>query len=148
MINIRERKYEIGVLRTIGVSKFKLTLQFINELMIVAIVSILLGAAIGTATSKLISNSLLKNEIKSSNSNREELKNNFGDQIPDRKDVLNNQMSNSKSISAYKSIDAVVDMKVIVELLGIGTVLVLISSLSAMISIQRFSPLTILKERS
>lgn len=57
-------------------------------------------------------------------------------------------MSNSKSISAYKSIDAVVDMKVIVELLGIGTVLVLISSLSAMISIQRFSPLTILKERS
>lgn len=148
MINIRERKYEIGVLRTIGVSKFKLTLQFINELMIVAIVSILLGAAIGTATSKLISNSLLKNEIKSSNSNREELKNNFGDQIPDRKDGLNNQMSNSKSISAYKSIDAVVDMKVIVELLGIGTVLVLISSLSAMISIQRFSPLTILKERS
>lgn len=90
MINIRERKYEIGVLRTIGVSKFKLTLQFINELMIVAIVSILLGAAIGTATSKLISNSLLKNEIKSSNSNREELKNNFGDQIPDRKDGLNN----------------------------------------------------------
>lgn len=148
MINIRERKYEIGVLRTIGVSKFKLTLQFINELMIVAIVSILLGAAIGTATSKLISNSLLKNEIKSSNSNREELKNNFGDQIPDRKDGLNNQMSNSKSISAYKSIDTVVDMKVIVELLGIGTVLVLISSLSAMISIQRFSPLTILKERS
>ena len=148
MINIRERKYEIGVLRTIGVSKFKLTLQFINELMIVAIVSILLGAAIGTATSKLISNSLLKNEIKSSNSNREELKNNFGDQIQDRKDGLNNQMSNSKSISAYKSIDAVVDMKVIVELLGIGTVLVLISSLSAMISIQRFSPLTILKERS
>lgn len=148
MINIRERKYEIGVLRTIGVSKFKLTLQFINELMIVAIVSILLGAAIGTATSKLISNFLLKNEIKSSNSNREELKNNFGDQIPDRKDGLNNQMSNSKSISAYKSIDAVVDMKVIVELLGIGTVLVLISSLSAMISIQRFSPLTILKERS
>lgn len=148
MINIRERKYEIGVLRTIGVSKFKLTLQFISELMIVAIVSLLLGAAVGTATSKPISNSLLKNEIKSSNSNREELKNNFGGQIPDRKGGPNDQMSNSKNISAYKSIDAVVDMKVILELLGIGTVLVLISSLSAMISIQRFSPLTILKERS
>ena len=32
MINIRERKYEIGVYRTIGVSKFKLTTQFILEL--------------------------------------------------------------------------------------------------------------------
>ena len=51
-------------------------------------------------------------------------------------------------ISAYNSIDAVVNIQVVIELLGIGILLVLISSLSAMISIQRFSPLTILKERS
>ena len=37
MINIRERKYEIGVFRTIGVSKAKLTLQFVLELLIVSI---------------------------------------------------------------------------------------------------------------
>ncbi len=29
MINIRERKYEIGVFRTVGLSKYKLTMQFL-----------------------------------------------------------------------------------------------------------------------
>ena len=51
-------------------------------------------------------------------------------------------------VEAYESIDAVVDMTVLLELLGIGLALILISSLAAMISIQRFTPLTILKERS
>ena len=51
-------------------------------------------------------------------------------------------------VEAYDSIDAVVDIKVLVELLGISISLVLISSIASMVSIQRFSPLTILKERS
>lgn len=44
MINIRERKYEIGVFRTIGVSKFKLTIQFVLELLIVSIIMLIIGA--------------------------------------------------------------------------------------------------------
>ena len=147
MINIRERKYEIGVLRTIGISKFKLTLQFIVELVIVAIVTLLLGAGIGATMSKSVSNSLLSSEIKSTENSSNDIVNNFnpGGGMPD----FNNFPSKGiVSVSAYDSIDAVVNMQVIIELLGIGIVLVLISSLSAMISIQRFSPLTILKERS
>ncbi len=46
MINIRERKYEIGVFRTIGVSKFKLTMQFVLELLIVSIIMLMVGAVI------------------------------------------------------------------------------------------------------
>lgn len=44
--------------------------------------------------------------------------------------------------------NAVVDMSVLGELLGIGLLLTLLSSASAMISIANFRPLTILKERS
>lgn len=51
-------------------------------------------------------------------------------------------------VEAYDSIDAVVGFKVLIELFGIALALILISSLSAMISVQRFTPLTILKERS
>lgn len=57
-------------------------------------------------------------------------------------------MGGMKEVQAFDSIDAVVDIKVIAELLGIGIVLTLVSSLASMISIQKFSPLTILKERS
>ena len=45
-------------------------------------------------------------------------------------------------------INAVVNLKVLAELLGIGLLLTLIGSLASMIAISRFSPLTILKERS
>ena len=52
------------------------------------------------------------------------------------------------TVESIDTINAVVDLTVIVQLLGIGVGLTLISSLASMISIQRFSPLTILKERS
>lgn len=157
MINIRERKYEIGVFRTIGISKFKLTLQFISELLLVASITLLIGAGLGATMSKPVSNSLLTSEIENSNNSRDKMQNNFGGpggmtERPNDNNKGNmpdfNKMSGVPTIQAYDSIDAVVNITVILELLAIGLSLVLISSLSAMISIQRFSPLNILKERS
>ena len=100
--------------------------------------------------SKSISNSLLSNEIENSKNNKEEIRNNF---VGENKEKFNDKKQfdhsrNTPTVSAYKKIDAVVNAKVILELFGIGLILVLISSSAAMISIQRFSPLTILKERS
>lgn len=162
MINIRERKYEIGVLRTIGISKLKLTLQFVAELSIVALIALLLGASLGAVTSKSVSNNLLASEIESSSAKTEEMQNNFGGMgnmgdMPSSdtssKEKPSNkggsmQMTGVPTIQAYDSIDAVVNLTVILQLLGIGLSLVLVSSIASMISIQRFSPLTILKERS
>ena len=148
MINIRERKYEIGVLRTIGLSKVKLTMQFVSELLIVGIVALMLGAGSGAMMSKSVSNSLLSSEIKSSNEQVEEMRNNFGGPGGSEKSMKSFGRRGTPKVEAYDSINAVVDIKVLVELLGIGLTLILISSVSSMISIQRFTPLTILKERS
>ncbi len=154
MINIRERKYEIGVLRTIGISKFKLTIEFVSELVIVSVVALILGACIGAVSSKGVSNSLLASEINSSNERTEEIGKNFGGTnmnggMPNRGGNKGEMRGKGMPVvEAYDSIDAVVDMKVLLELLGIGLTLVLISSIASMVSIERFSPLTILKERS
>lgn len=59
-----------------------------------------------------------------------------------------NKMSGNPNFKKIDNINAVVNFKVLLELLGIGLVLTIISSASSMIAIQRFSPLTILKERS
>ena len=153
MINIRERKYEIGVLRTIGISKSKLTMQFVSELLMVGFVALMLGAGIGAVMSKGVSNALLASEINSSKESSEKIKGNFGG--PGGFNPMENSgpmgdfsKKGEPKVEAYDSIDAVVDFKVLIELLGIGLALILISSLSAMISVQRFTPLTILKERS
>ena len=141
-INIRERKYEIGVLRTIGMKKSLLTFQFVVELSIVAFVSLLLGCGIGTILSKPVGNMLLSNEIENSQNNMNEINNNFGGRS--NKQEINGVVN----IEAFDSIDAVVDYKVVLELLLIDISLTLVSSISSMISIQKFSPLQILKERS
>lgn len=151
MINIRERKYEIGVFRTIGISKFKLTMQFMVEILVVALMALTIGAGLGATMSKSVSNSLLSNEIENSTTSAEEMRNNFGGDkggMPGKNMPNTKQMAGVPAVQAYDSIDAVVNIKVLLELLAIGVSLVLVSSVASMISIQRFSPLTILKERS
>lgn len=142
MINIRERKYEIGVLRAIGMKKSKLMGQFIIELLMVALVFLLVGGILGSFISKPISNNLLQNEIESSNNQKDQINNNFGSRP--NMDKINGVVT----IQAFDEVNAVVDSKVILQLIGIGILLTLIGSIAAIANIQKFSPLDILKERS
>ena len=142
-INIRERKYEIGVFRTIGVSKFKLTLQFALEILIVSDVMLGIGAVCGSFLAKPVGNMLLENEIQSVQEETEQISNNFGKGGP-----MDMNFGGTVNVQTIDTINAVVDITVVAQLLGIGLALMLVSSLASMISIQRFSPLTILKERS
>ena len=146
MINIRERKYEIGVLRTIGMKKSKVAFQFMSELIMVSFVALLLGAGIGSCISVPISNHLLATEIEASRNENSNVRNNFGG--VQGGGPIDQKFNGIVDVQAITSIDAVVDIKVLVELLGIGLLITLISGTSAMVSIERFSPLTILKERS
>lgn len=165
MINIRERKYEIGVLRTIGMKKSKVALQFMFELLVVCLIALLLGAGIGSVTSVPVANSLLENEISNANSKYENINNNFGrPEMPTDDNSSKNSTDTNKDssknndvkrpsfgiarVEQVDNINAVVDIKVLAELLAIGLLLTLIGSLASMIAISRFSPLTILKERS
>ena len=184
MINIRERKYEIGVLRTIGMKKRSVSFQFMFELLVVCIFGLLIGAGIGSFTSVPVANSLLANEIANANSKYENVFNNFGrgrssdkkeettseeekkEETDTKEETTENkeatttetkeeekQEENTPSfgiarVNKIDSINAVVNFKVLAELLGIGILLTLIGSLASMIAISRFSPLNILKERS
>lgn len=171
MINIRERKYEIGVLRTIGMSKLKVIFQFVFELIFVAFFSLLIGAGIGSLCSVNVANKLLETEINNTQNDMENINKNFGrgnfrnneenipeaetseepnekQNIKDDKPIEQERFNGIAQVSQVDNINAVVDFKVLTELLGIGLLLTIISSLSACIAIARFSPLTILKERS
>ena len=156
MINIRERKYEIGVLRTIGMRKSAVIAQFTIELLVVCIFGLLVGAGIGALSSVSVANSLLENEISNATTDMEDIKENFGGMgerpniqngnKPGRRDEMN--INGVVNIEQVDSMEAVVDLKVLFQLLAIGLGLTIIGSLAACISIARFSPLTILKERS
>ena len=129
--------------RTIGVSKFKLTLQFALEILIVSVVMLGIGAVCGSFLAKPVGNMLLENEIQSVQEETEQISNNFGKGGP-----MDMNFGGTVNVQTIDTINAVVDITVVAQLLGIGLALMLVSSLASMISIQRFSPLTILKERS
>lgn len=157
MINIRERKYEIGVLRTIGMKKTKLSLQFMLELVIIGITSLVMGSGIGACLSVPVANNLLANEIENASSKYDDIGENFGmkNDMPQGNKGGAPMPTNFQGmdfgiaqVEQVESINAVVDIKVLSELLGLGVLLILFSSMASMVAIARFSPLTILKERS
>ena len=152
MINIRERKYEIGVLRTVGMKKSLVIGQFVSELLVVSIVGLLIGALCGSFISVDLANNLLENEISNASEKMNNINMNFGGRPGTSGDDFNfvgkNKINGIVNINQIDSIEAVVDFEVLVKLLLIGIALSMFSSISACISIARFSPLTILKERS
>ena len=78
IFNIRERKYEIGVLTAIGMRKSRVALQFLTELFVVTFAFLLLGTAIGGAASVPVTNALLASQISAQETQQTNRQQNFG----------------------------------------------------------------------
>lgn len=146
MINIRERKYEIGVLRTIGMKKYKVLAQFISELFAVTFISLIIGTGIGSFLSVPTANSLLNSEIKSQQSEQEQVGQNFG--RPGMSINFGNKSLVNQKANYIDKINATVNGTVLMQIGIIGLVLTVFSGSVAMIFISRYTPLRILSERT
>lgn len=160
MFNIRERKYEIGVLAAIGMKKWKIAVQYVLELLCVTFVAIFLGTAIGAIGSVPITNALLEKQITSQanafeeqmgNFNRGEMPGNMpGGEVPE--DVGNEKGNVFKnmgnSMTEYiTEVESATNMTVVVQLIGVGILLTMISSLFAIVVVLRYDPLKIMANR-
>ena len=169
IFNIRERKYEIGVLAAIGMKKFKIAIQYTTELLLVTFIAIFIGTAVGAAGSVPITNALLEKQIASQTSAKEDQMGNFGrgekpsdvnaevpsdvpSDIPDEAgggkgmgDFFN-KMGNTMT-NYVTEIDSATNLTVVVQLMGVGILLTLISSLFAIIFVLRYDPLKIMANR-
>ena len=74
----RERKYEIGVLTAVGMKKKKVAAQFISEILIVTLMSVVIGGAAGALSSVPITNALLASQITATQEASESRGQNFG----------------------------------------------------------------------
>ena len=78
IFNIRERKYEIGVLTAMGMKKGKVAMQFLTEIFLITIVAVLLGATIGGVFSVPVTNALLAGQVADQQSQSQQTEQNFG----------------------------------------------------------------------
>jgi putative ABC transport system permease protein len=152
MLNIRERKYEIGVLRAIGMKKHIVLSQFVIELLMVTTISIVLGGVIGSVASVPIANYMLQSEISTQETTQTTVSDNFGGGPSPTTTRGNNTMmrafGKTVDVNYVDKINAVVDVKILLELGLIGLVLTMISSSISMIFISRYTPLKILSNRA
>lgn len=157
IFNLRERKYEIGVLAAIGMKKRKIALQFVCELFCVTLAAFIIGTAAGACLSVPVTNQLLAGQTASSQSSQEQIAGNFGKdpsqmQRPGDNDGGMMQRPDNQGmtgpVSYIDSITSATDLTVVLQLVGVGILLTIVSSLAAIITITRYEPLKILSSRS
>ena len=161
---IRERKYEIGVLAAIGMKKWKIAVQFLTESLCITFCALIIGAGIGAVSSVPVTNHLLAQQIESTSSSGQEQR--FGretgaqggTEAPEQPGGSGEQAEAPEASNAggpgfaqaanyVSSISSATDMQVILEMMGIGILLTLISGCTALIFIMRYDPLKILSNR-
>lgn len=164
MFNIRERKYEIGVLAAIGMKKWKIAVQYVLELLVVTFVAIFLGAAIGAFGSVSITNALLEKQISSETIALEGQLGNFGrgempEEMPGDMPGGNRPQENGKGMGDFfknmgntmtdyvTEVESATNLSVVIQLIGVGILLTMISSLFAIIFVLRYDPLKIMSNR-
>ena len=143
--HIRERKYEIGVLAAIGMNKRKIACQFVLEIFVVTMVSMLIGSGIGACISVPVTNMLLENTTITQN----DRPGNFGKDMPedtgDHKEMSKDMMAQGKQY--IREVSSATDIIVVLEVCGIAVLLTMVSGGVAIMSILRYEPLKILSDR-
>lgn len=136
ILGIRERKYEIGVLRAMGMKKGKVALGLIFETLSTLAISLVVGLSIASLSAQSISNVLLKSQIEAQNQSASEgMMFRMGGGAAPNVDPITN-------LNVHLNSEAIVGITLIALLLGA------ISIGIGIIYIMRFEPRKILSERN
>ncbi|EPB9284068.1 ABC transporter permease [Listeria monocytogenes] len=149
MMQVRDRKYEMGVLLAIGEKRGKLITQFFVEILIVALVSFGLAAASSHYVAQLAGNQLLAQQNSSTNETTTSTENRgpggggqggpggFGESV-------SNLTKNTEQI---KELDIQVTLEDMLKMGGIGIGIAFISVLLPAALVLRMNPKTILTKQ-
>lgn len=142
ILNIRDRKYEIGVLRAIGMSKTKLILSLLTELFIVTVIAFIIGIIAGKLLSQPVTNKMLENEINSQQVQTENTRENFGGRGFERP-------NERRATQNYEdSLTVTLDAETVIILFSFGLILVIVSGSASAIFITKYNPNQILRNQT
>ena len=157
IFNVRERKYEVGVLTAMGMKKQKVALQFICEILVVTMLAVIIGAGIGAVCSVPVTNALLESQIASQSEQQTQIDNSFG--IPGVSggmpgggmfgDMFGGDFEDMFGGAAnyISQVDSAMNLTVVLQMIGIGLLLTLVASAASVLFIMRYDPLKILANR-
>ena len=172
IFNVRERKYEVGVLTAMGMKKWKVAAQFMCEILVVTMIAVIIGAGIGAVSSVPVTNALLEGQVESQNSQQTQTEENFGRpgdfgggfpggnmggmpggdmpaDVPDNIGGGNKPFENmfGGAVDYVTEVNSAMNLTVVFQMLGVGLLLTLVASLASVLFIMRYDPLKILANR-
>lgn len=167
IFNVRERKYEIGVLTAMGMKKWKVAVQFTCEILVVTMIAVILGAGIGAFSSVPVANALLETQVENQTSQQIQVESNFGRPglsggigniggaasiggfgvMGDKTNALNKGGMWGGTANYITEIDSAMNLTVVVQMMGIGLLLTFAASAVSVLFVMRYDPLKILANR-
>lgn len=167
IFNVRERKYEIGVLTAMGMKKGKVAMQFMTEIFVVTICAVIIGVIIGGVSAVPVTNALLQNQTQAQTQESDRLDENFGREnnmgdmgMQTPPDMGENgapmmpqggfmeKMPGMESMTEYVTeINSAMNLTVVFQMLLIAIALTLVSGFVSMLFVMRYEPLKILSNR-
>jgi putative ABC transport system permease protein len=147
-IAIRERKYEIGVLRAMGMKKYKVALGLWSEMLILTGFCLVVGLGAGTLLAQPVANGLLERQIEAAGTAAAPSQPfpSGGMAMMGGASVFN--PSANVNVEPLMNIDISLGIDTTLQIIGISLLLASIAGLASVSRITKYEPITILMERS
>lgn len=137
---IRSRIHETGILMSVGISKFKIVLQYITEIAIIAVVAFGLSYFSSQLIAQSVGNQLMKNM-----------------EVEDKKEQSNKKsggmnidigMQEEENVATVKDIDVKVQPNYLIYIYSFGMAIIVLSVSAASVSVIRLKPKEIFSKMS
>ncbi|MDR2752657.1 MAG: ABC transporter permease, partial [Clostridiales bacterium] len=138
---VKERKYEIGALRAMGMEKAMISLCLLTESVAITIVCLALGLFAGRAVSQPIADSLLAGQVSASQAQSA----GGGGKI-----LMANGKTQTSGVNSYtpiSEIEVALNAGTMAQIAVLALALALLSGMVGIVSIAKYEPLKILRER-
>ena len=142
LIAVRERKYEVGVLRAMGMGRGTVAYGILSESVIVAALCLALGLGAGSLVAQPIADGILARNVAASE---------VEDTGPNRVLFAGGQMQTDDYAEGYEpesEIQVTLNSYVVIQIIIIALSLAAISGIIGVVFITQYEPLKILRERN
>jgi putative ABC transport system permease protein len=143
---VRERKYEVGVLRAMGMERGKVALGIFMEAVMITAICLVIGLGAGSAAAQPIANGLLESRVAAAQAESEER----GDDRYVQAVAFGGQLQTVSSVGYVpeSAITVALSADVIMQLIIITLCLAAMSGIIGVVIITQYEPLKILRERN
>ena len=145
-IAIRERKYEIGVLRAMGMKKHKVAAGLWVEMLAITFICLVVGLTIGSGVAQPVSDALLAHQLENSNTFSETSIGGNALQFGGRE--MFNISDRRAGYSQLDTLDVSLSVRAITQVIAISLLLSSLATLAAIVKITKYEPIKILMERN